>query len=205
MLIGLDFDNTIAIYDEIFCKAAIKNGLVPSNYKGRKRDIRNSLRARAGGEQQWRQIQAYVYGAAMKNAKLHPGCKAFLERCRLEEVEVHIISHKTKFSPHDPQRVDMQKMAWSWMDDLGFFDQSYLALSRDNIHFEPTRAKKTLKIAEIRCEVFVDDLVEVFEEKDFPTFTRKIWINDEPNANKRDDITLAENWEDVQNLVFGYR
>ena len=51
-------------------------------------------------------------GAAMKNAKLHPGCKAFLERCRLEEVEVHIISHKTKFSPHDPQRVDMQKMAW---------------------------------------------------------------------------------------------
>ena len=40
MRIGIDFDNTIANYDEVFCKVAINNKLIKKDWSGNKQALR---------------------------------------------------------------------------------------------------------------------------------------------------------------------
>ncbi len=43
MLIGLDFDNTLACYDNVFSAEAKKKGLVGNHWEGTKKDLKNKL------------------------------------------------------------------------------------------------------------------------------------------------------------------
>ena len=44
MIIGLDFDNTIVSYDELFHRVALEGGLVPGDLPVRKEAVRDYLR-----------------------------------------------------------------------------------------------------------------------------------------------------------------
>ena len=43
MLIGLDFDNTLACYDSVFSDEAKKKGLVENHWEGDKKDLKNKF------------------------------------------------------------------------------------------------------------------------------------------------------------------
>ena len=43
MLIGLDFDNTLACYDSVFSDEAKKKGLVENRWEGKKKDLKKEL------------------------------------------------------------------------------------------------------------------------------------------------------------------
>jgi hypothetical protein len=60
--IGLDLDNTLISYDRSFCSAAIERSLVPADFVGSKRDVRDRVRLLPAGELQWQRLQAHVYG-----------------------------------------------------------------------------------------------------------------------------------------------
>lgn len=65
MLIGIDFDNTLAGYDRAFAAEAGRRGLMLSDLPVSKRSIRDRLRQRPDGEREWMAIQGQVYGARM--------------------------------------------------------------------------------------------------------------------------------------------
>ena len=47
---------------------------------------------------------------------------------------------------------------------LSFFDSEYFGIDEKDIHFANTRKEKVHIIARLKCDWFIDDLLEVFEE-----------------------------------------
>ena len=95
MNIGIDFDNTIARYDNLFKEIAISEGFIDKGWTGsEKRELRNYILELPEGETTWMKLQGLIYGKYMHQAKLMPGVANFLLQCKLREYEVFIVSHK---------------------------------------------------------------------------------------------------------------
>ena len=84
MIIGLDFDNTLACYDNVFSDEAKKKGLVSNHWEGNKKDLKNELISLNNDPYIWQTIQGQVYGPSMHKAILFPGVSRFLLRCKLQ-------------------------------------------------------------------------------------------------------------------------
>ena len=74
----------------------------------------------------------------------------------------------------DNERVSLREEAINWMKRLGFFNNQYMPLRVDDVYFAETRHEKVKKIEELGCDFFVDDLIEVFKEKNFPESVEQI-------------------------------
>ena len=57
MLIGLDFDNTIACYNDVFSSEAKIKGLVHKEWKGNKQDLKLLISAKETGQTIWQTMQ----------------------------------------------------------------------------------------------------------------------------------------------------
>ncbi|RXH13500.1 hypothetical protein EAS54_23680 [Bradyrhizobium guangzhouense] len=172
--IGIDFDNTIICYDKVFAAVARQRGLVPEGWNGLKNEVRDHLRSREGGELAWQGLQGFVYGKGIGGAEVYPGVQEFLATCSLAGAKVYIVSHKTRYGHQDPDRTDLRDAARSWLRGAGLIDTADAALSAGDVYFEDTQAGKVDRLASLKLDVFIDDLVDVFEQPHFPTTTRSI-------------------------------
>ena len=201
MRIGIDFDNTIAGYDRVFPKAAAEMGLLAGPCGGGKTAIRDALRRRPGGEDDWQRLQGQVYGRFMAEADLIAGVAPFLATAKAAGAKVVIVSHKTQFGHADPARIDLRDAARAWMTARGFFDPVGFALSPGDVHFLPTRAEKIVRIAELALDVFIDDLAEVFAEPGFPITTRGLLFTNGEPAPKGPFESISD-WDAIAHAVF---
>ena len=204
MRIGIDFDNTIALYDDLFREVALAEGLICRNWSGKsKTDMRNHLQRQAGGEKKWMRLQGMVYGKYMHRAALMPGVASFLFRCAIQGHEVFIVSHKTEYGHFDPDKVPLRDEAMRWMAKNGFFDDYYLNIEKRNVFFAGTRRKKVEIIAELDCDYFIDDLEKVFLEDHFPESTQKILFDRHGHHTASDSMAPLGDWDAVSNSVLG--
>lgn len=201
MRIGVDFDNTIAGYDALFANLAAERRLFDVPPKS-KRLLRDALRQREGGEEDWRRLQSQAYGARMAEARLMDGADRFFRRCREADIEVLIVSHKTRYSNFENDGTDLRRAALLWLNDHGFFDQGGYALCPDRVFFEDTREAKVGRIAALDCSVFIDDLEEVFREPGYPGSTRKILFDPDGVAEDDGDLTRCRHWDEIRHAVF---
>ena len=201
--VGLDFDNTIVCYDGIFHRVAVEWGEIPSQTPPSKEHIRDLLRSR-GREERWTEIQGYVYGPGMEEAKPFPGVIDFVSRCRRSGAEVSIISHRTRL-PYRGPRYDLHEAARAWLGSMGLID-SDLGVAPGDVYFELTKAAKLQRIAACRCTHFVDDLPEFLAEPAFPAQTRRILFDSHNLARpalEEGGIQCARSWEEVGDLLLG--
>ena len=169
MIVGVDLDNTVASYDEVFARLAASAGMVDAGFSGGKHELRERVRALAG-EAAWTKLQAQVYGPAMHEAAVFDGFERFAQRCRELDVPLFLVSHKSEFAAADANGVNLRSAARQWIGQrLG---ESTFA----TIHFEDDRAAKLARIAALGCTHFIDDLVEVLAEPAFPPAAR--WLFD---------------------------
>lgn len=196
MRIGIDFDNTLVDYDRVFLEAARERGLVPRDFTGSKKAVRDAIRLLPDGESVWQRLQGHVYGAGIGGAVPFPGAREFLFRCVREGVETVIVSHKTRFGHYDPARVDLREAARDWLGAQGFLE----AVPADRLYFEDDRERKIARIAALGCTHFIDDLEEVFADPSFPAGVQRILLA-ESGAAPCD--ALCGNWRDVTVAVFG--
>src|SRR3989304_2008898 len=96
MKIGIDFDNTIVSYDKLFYTAAVEKKLIPVEMLPIKSSIRNYLRS-INKEDDWTELQGYVYGKKMPSAEIYPGVDLFFRKALQYGFELFIISHKTLY------------------------------------------------------------------------------------------------------------
>ena len=166
MRIGIDFDNTMAGYDEVFAALAGERGLpVPDTGPPRKRAVRDALRAEGeDGEIAWQRLQASAYGELMHEAVLIAGVAGFLARSREQGVSLYIVSHKTRYAACDDSHTDLRAAALSWMTEHGFFDPDRHGFNPEQVFFEDTRDAKIDRIRDLGFSHFIDDLEEVFLE-----------------------------------------
>lgn len=204
MRIGVDFDNTIAGFDEVFLSAARHAGLIGTEFAGGKQCLRDALRARPGGELAWQRLQGQVYGAGMASAVLLDGVAEFLHRCKTARHELFIVSHKTEFGHHDPMRVNLRRAALDWMTARGFFRKEDFGIPVENVFFETTRREKLARIASLDCAHFIDDLEEVFLHTDFPPGVTAILFAERVTGGGQ-NLIHCKSWRQVAEVVFGER
>jgi hypothetical protein len=202
MRIGLDFDNTIIRYDGVFLQAAKDRGLLDPDFAGTKQQIRDVVRVLPDGEAKWQALQGYVYGKSIGGAKLSPGLPEFLQRAQGFGDRVLIISHKTQYGHFDPDKTDLRAAALRWIETQGLFSGRGWGLAREHVQFTSTRKEKLKRIAELDCDVFVDDLQEVLTDPDFPPSVRRILLSE--IAANRDDLPyrVCRDWSSISEVVF---
>lgn len=203
MRIGIDFDNTIAGYDEVFAQVARAENLIDPSLSGlTKRKVRDLVRIRDDGENDWIRLQSLVYGRHMHAASLLQGFESFIHRCRRCEAEVYVVSHKTEFGRLDPERVNLRQAAMRWMHAKGFFSGEGLGLAPHHVYFEETRIRKIERIAALECTHFIDDLEEVLSEPSFPAFTRRILLADHTTEPSGGPFEAFRTWHEIEKAIF---
>lgn len=199
--IGIDFDNTIICYDKVFAAVARERGLVPEGWEGLKTDLRDHLRSRAGGELAWQGLQGFVYGKGIGGAEIYPEVREFLAACKQAGSKVCIVSHKTRFGHQDPDRIDLRDAARSWLRGAGLVDAADAALAIRDVYFEDTLPAKIERLVILKLDVFIDDLVDVFEQPHFPKATRSILFTQSQPPHPEHCKPIAT-WADIRREVF---
>ena len=201
--IGLDFDNTIAGYDRVFLTAAKEVDLLPADFSGSKREVRDAVRLNLDGDIEWQRLQGRVYGKLMSQATMIDGVEDFLLRCRDQGIPISIISHKTEFGHFDPDRISLHDVARSWLTGRGFFDSERYALAAADVHFETTRASKIARISETGCSHFVDDLEEVLRDPSFPGDVEAVLYAASCDELPTGPFTVCRDWQEIADAVLG--
>ena len=196
--IGIDFDNTIVCYDEVFSRLVRERGLMSEGH-ATKGQVRDHLR-RLGREDEWTALQGEAYGPALRHAKPFPGVVEFLARCRREGMPVSVISHKTRHPFLGPKH-DLHEAAREWLESNGFFDPCRAGLSSSQIFFELTKVDKLKRIAEARCSHFIDDLPEFLAEPGFPVDVERILFAPEGAAPRDLGFRSAGSWSEIERFL----
>ena len=202
MQIGIDFDNTIACYDGAFHAAATERGLIPADLASDKNSVRDYLNGQ-GRQDEFTELQGYIYGARMDLASIYPGFQAFVAAARAAGHGVYIVSHKTRFPILGPQH-DMHLAARSFLAQRALIGSGPDRVASENVFFELTKEEKVARAASIGCQVFIDDLPEILSLKGFSDGMRGILFD--PQERHTDlKIERYPSWDAVQRALIGER
>jgi hypothetical protein len=199
--IGIDFDNTIISYDDVFRAAAAAGGLVAAGFSGNKQAVRDAIRLLPDGELAWQRLQGQVYGKGIGGATVVAGVATFLRRCRAEGCAVMVVSHKTEYGHFDPDRVNLRKAALDWMAGQGLLGGDH-GIAGADVHFESTRADKLRRIAALSLTHFIDDLEEVLSDPEFPPNVERILFADGAQPASLPYVSCST-WRDIERQIFG--
>lgn len=201
-VIGIDFDNTIICYDEVFHRLAVEAGLVAADAPHRQKAVRDAARRSPEGDLAWQRLQGQAYGPRIKEARPAEGVRDFLTRCRSQGVEVHVISHKTTYASVDPSCTDLRTAARDWMAGHGFFTEA-TGLSPERFHCGATRQEKVDLIRAAHCTHFIDDLIETFLEVAFPAEVQAILYapGGAPVPADLPGLWVASSWPEIATRV----
>jgi hypothetical protein len=204
MRIGIDFDNTLASYDEPMHQWAIERGLISPTLPKNKRLIRDAIRQLGGGEAKWRALQVFCYGPGMSHARAMPGVKEFLAACKARGVPVWIVSHKTEHANFGDPTVRLRDAALRWLEAEGFLNSPAFGIANERVFFEETREAKIERIRMLGLTHFIDDLEETFLEPSFPQDVVKILFSaSQPSGNGTAPWHSLASWPEVGKEVLG--
>jgi hypothetical protein len=204
LTIGIDLDNTLVCYDELFHCVAREEGLIDSSCSKSKEKIRDTIRLLPDGERKWTRLQAIVYGPRMLAATAFPGAEEFLRHCAAARVRTMIVSHKTPSATLDGELVDLRTAAREWLRAQGFA-VSGGGVTPADVYFESTRAEKVERIRSLGCTHFIDDLPEVFADAAFPAETVKLLFAPHGAGSVSDDVRVFGSWQELNRFFFDGR
>ena len=195
MRIGIDFDNTLVNYNSIFNSMAENMGLKADDNS--KKLVKNYFIHTKGDVRLWKEVQAAVYGNLIKDASFLPDFIEFYEYAKVQEIDLYIVSYKTEYAGQKEKKVSLHKAANSWLDNnLG-------SLEKDKVFFETAVTKKVKRIASLKLDYFIDDLVTVLFHKDFPKNVKKVLLSDNANVSsiKKKNLFVINNWKQLIDII----
>jgi len=201
MKIGIDLDNTIINYEDVFPMLAEHQGITNIRYPPSKNSIKSQLLEESDGEGRWRRLQGQVYGAGVPFASLYPGIYRFLWRCKARGIEVHVLSHKTKFGHDDPERIPLRREAIRFLQENKLFSETPDSLIAD-VYFFDSQSDKVNAIKESCFSWFIDDLVQVLTDSRVPDCTKPILFCPQ-GSNAIEYSRTARSWSEVEGRIFG--
>ena len=196
MLLGIDFDNTIIKYDELFHKVAYEKKLIPFDLPKQKNAVRDYLR-KENIEDEWTMIQGEVYSNRINEAIPYPGMKETLIEIRSRKIPIKIISHKTQF-PYMGPKNDLHKSAFSWLETNKFFEKD-LGFNRNDIFFETTKENKINRILKTECTYYLDDLPEILSM--IPRTIKRMNFSPNNNKIKNSEWIVINKWTDLLKVI----
>ena len=194
-VIGIDFDHTLVSYDQPLRSLARELGF---EERLSKTEFRDALRRSPEGDIAWQRVQAQLYGPRMGEATPMEGAMEFLQVCVERGWTVHIVSHKTQYAAYDPAKTDLREAALAWIL------HTKLPIPIEHVHFASTRKEKLDFIRHLNCQCFIDDLVEVFLEPDFPLAVERILFSTAAPANLDPTVQVFGTWPEIQTYVVSH-
>ncbi len=196
MILGIDFDNTLVQYDEIFFKVALEKNIIPSSLDKRKSAVRDYLNNR-GQQDLFTTLQGEIYGKRILEAHASKDALFTLKQLKNEGIDIKIISHKSKY-PLMGVNYDLHEAAMSWLEKNLYFSNDGLNLKKDNVFFNTSKSKKIEKIISLGCQYFVDDLPEILNL--LPSNIKRILYYPYENKTKNPFLIMS-NWKQLPNLI----
>ena len=200
MIIGVDFDNTLVCYDDLFYRAARERRLVEPDAPRSKQALRDQLRGE-GRENEWTELQGYVYGVYIRHAPAFDGAVDCLAQWFRRADGLAIISHKTK-RPYRGPDVDLHKAARDWLAASGVFGHP-VGLAPEQAFFEDTLSDKLARIAAVGCTHFIDDLPELLTRSDFPDGVKRILFDPHARHDDTEVYRRAGSWCEIDAMLAG--
>jgi hypothetical protein len=189
MIIGIDFDNTIANYTGVFYQVALEKGLIHPTLAQDKTSVRDFFRSK-GQEETWTILQGLIYGKKMDLATPFPHIYKILQTLEGKGHTLYLISHKTKY-PYLGPKYDLHASARKWLEKQPFF--SFFS----DLFFELTLQNKLSRIETQKCDFFIDDLPEVLMHEDFPKAAKGILFDSESNYQQYPNLTKIVSWSEL--------
>ena len=200
--IGLDFDNTVAIYDRLLHTCAVEHYGMPRDVPAGKKAIRGWFWSQKDGNTPWTELQGVMYGTRIGEADLAPGLEELLLECARRGVRVGVVSHKTEFPALGP-RVSLREAAKGFLEVRGFFTK--LGLDRKDVFFESTLQAKVERVLTEGHGAFVDDLPDVFAHPGFPAGVTKVLYDPAGVHEATPGVHAGRGFDAIRELLLGPR
>jgi FMN phosphatase YigB (HAD superfamily) len=197
MRLGLDFDNTLISYDQLFYRVALDKGLISPDVPKQKNAVRDFMRER-GIEEEWTRMQGEVYGSRILEAAPYPDMLVTLTKLANKHIPMCIVSHKTKV-PYLGEPWDLHEAARGWLQKNSFHDANGLAWPQNQIFFELTKQEKIKRIIELGCTHYVDDLPEILDM--LPAHIEKILFAPSLDIQARSNWKQMSSWQELPFLL----
>jgi len=197
MLLGLDFDNTLICYDELFHKIALEKNLIPALLPAKKIEVRSYLRCQ-DMEDEWTLMQGEVYGGRIMEAVPYEGIFETLSTLKKTGLEMCLVSHKTR-TPYLGQSYDLHQSARDWLEAHCFYEERGLSWNEDQIFFELTKEDKVSRIVSLGCTHYIDDLPEILEM--IPDNITRILFAPDKCSEIKSEWLILESWSDLPYLL----
>jgi len=156
--IGLDFDNTIVQYDNLFCEVARRYGYISDDGLTSKEEVKEYIHKNYSSDR-FTLLQGIVYGEEIEKAKPSKNVVDVLNRLKTR-YRLKIISHKTKY-PILGKRIDLHQAARRWLTIHGICRSENGVIDSRNVFFEDTVDRKIERIVKEGCQVYIDDLAKI--------------------------------------------
>ena len=196
--IGIDFDNTLVIYDRIFYDLALTRGFIQENIPANKISVRDEMISN-GIESKFTEMQGEIYGNLIKNSKLQKDLAKSLQFLIKKGIKISIVSHKTKF-PIKGKKYDLHQAALSWLRSKKFFDEEFIGIKLKNVYFEETIEKKIQRIKDIGCTHFIDDLEKILEKLDH-NIVKILFTNKTFKTSSYKSFLILNNWHNLYDII----
>lgn len=195
MLIGLDFDNTIVCYDRAIAHLAETLPDLPADLPRTKLTLRDFLR-RSNREPEWTAFQGAIYGPGMTFADPFAQALEVMQTLKDMGHSLSIVSHRS-LRPYAGPAYDLHAAARGWV-------QERLActglVQNESAFFYETREQKIAAVSTMGCEVFLDDLPEVFADAHFPQSCQAILFDPE-KSHMQSEHTRIAHWSELPSLI----
>ena len=197
--IGLDFDNTIVLYDDIFYTYSLEKGYISPKTKKSKKAVREAL-IKQNKEYLFTEIQGLIYGKLIENTSVQEGFLDSLIKLRKLNYKISIISHKTKY-PIRGQKYNLHQSALNWLKKNKILNNKDLNIYEKDIYFEETVEKKIDRIEKIKCTHYVDDLEKILEKLNDKIIKIQYINHFEKKDNFKKYFYYLSSWGDFEKLI----
>ena len=138
--LGIDFDNTLVNYDQLFYEIALDLNLINPSVLPTKKAVRDSI-VKEGLENSFTRLQAEIYGKHITRSLPDDLLISSLKRVKSAGIDICIVSHKTMF-PYLGPKYNLHDSALNWLKINKFFSHDGLEMSIKDVFFEPTKQSK---------------------------------------------------------------
>ena len=184
--IGIDLDNTIINYQNSFNKFLKEKNIYFKliNKKKIKYISNNSSKIK-----NWTQAQEEIYGKYIVFAKPYKYFKNFEKFAVKNKIKLFIVSHKTKFSQFS-KKYNLHSQSNKWL-------KKNISKEMYKIYYVKTVDQKIKKIKYLNPDYFIDDLIEIFNHKNFPEKIKKIHFS----KIKVGNFCTFSNWDKIKKYI----
>jgi len=186
--IGLDFDNTVINYNKIYIFFNKRLNLKIAKNKINKNTVKRKI-IENYSEHYWTFVQEEIYGKFLH--MIHPDVnfKDFILKLKKKKVKFYIISHKTKYSEFS-KKYKLRNEALHWIN-------KNISYYKFNVNFFDTAQEKINFIKKENIHYHIDDLYDIFENKNFNKNCKKIFFNIKKNFDFN-----STSWSKIRDFIF---